>query len=348
LWRHFLFKSPGGSATRLELGSSWLAPTNRCVIPDPAHPEQNPDDPIYYTVSATETVACASNSDCAQGESCKYKLCDYACQLDSNGVSESERSLVGGMFDSNTPEGAGHVTISNDIVVTADAPLDHWVFANTGLKVGDVIPGLIGTEYDVINSNFPKPDGLVTLLRTQAPDFRGGGGFRLPDTFDGKDFDGWYASFVNAGRALDPYQCNAGSRQRMICTTDDSDPNTGCPGATFPGACTPACDRSPIPPLNIAPTGEYCRNPLPEYTDWAMTIYRAPGGAWVFNAPTNQWAWGLDDYFTGLTTADGANNGPAFRFQCGYAFFHPGLVSCRSPAVEQITRNVLDKFIGRR
>ena len=44
-----------------------------------------------------------------------------------------------------------------------------------------------------------------------------------------------------------------------------------------------------------------------------MTIYQAGSGAWVFNAATNQWSWGLDDYFTGLQTSDGANNGPAFR-----------------------------------
>jgi hypothetical protein len=79
----------------------------------------------------------------------------------------------------------------------------------------------------------------------------------------------------------------------------------------------------------------------------SMTIYQATSGAWVFNAATNQWSWGLDDYFTGLQTPDGANNGPAFRIQCGYPWFHPGLVSCRSKPIEQITRNVLNKFIGR-
>ena len=75
-----------------------------------------------------------------------------------------------------------------------------------------------------------------------------------------------------------------------------------------------------------------------------MTVYQVGSGAWVFNAGTVQWSWGLDDYFTGLTTSDGANNGPAVRTQCGYPWFHPGLVSCRSDAVAQITRNVLNKF----
>ena len=76
-----------------------------------------------------------------------------------------------------------------------------------------------------------------------------------------------------------------------------------------------------------------------------MTIYQASSGAWVFNAATMEWGWGLDDYFTGIQANDGINNGPAIRTQCGYPWFHPGLVSCRNPAVEQITRNVLNRFI---
>jgi hypothetical protein len=77
-----------------------------------------------------------------------------------------------------------------------------------------------------------------------------------------------------------------------------------------------------------------------------MTIYQSITGSWVFNAGTNQWSWGLDDYFTGLNTGDGANNGPPFRIQCGYPWFHPNLVSCRDSRIEQITRNVLNKFIN--
>lgn len=77
-----------------------------------------------------------------------------------------------------------------------------------------------------------------------------------------------------------------------------------------------------------------------------MTIYQAASEAWVFNAATNQWSLGLDDYFTGLQTPDGANNGPAVRTQCGYLWSHPGPASCRNAAAEQITRNVLNKFIN--
>ena len=34
-----------------------------------------------------------------------------------------------------------------------------------------------------------------------------------------------------------PKVCNAGSRARQVCTTDDTDATTGCPGATCPGCC---------------------------------------------------------------------------------------------------------------
>jgi hypothetical protein len=234
-----------------------LAPTNRCVIPHPGDP--NPDDPSApFTINPAETAACTVNADCATGEACKYKESDYASHADSNGVSETEQLVVGGMWDLDKA-----VIDSDDIVVPADAPLSHWVFTNTGLNIGDTMPGLIGTEYDETSSDPTiTPPGLQMLLHTPAPNY----GYSPPLDY--------------------PY-------------------------------------------------------------DWSMTIYQASSGAWVFNAGTNQWSWGLDDYFTGLVTADGANNGPAFRVQCGQPSLHPGVVSCRSAAAEQITRNVLNKFIGR-
>ena len=233
-----------------------LAPTNRCVIPHPGDPD--PDDPSApFDINPAETYACSSNADCATGEACKYKESDYASHLDSNGVSETEQLVAGGMWDLNQA-----VIDSDDIVVPVDAPLSHWVFANTSLHIGDFIPGLIGTEYNETSSDPTiTPPGLQTLLHTQAPNF------------------------------------------------------------------------------GVSP-------PIYYPFDWSMTIYQSSSGAWVFNVATNQWSWGLDDYFTGLMTPDGANNGPAFRVQCGQASLHPGLVSCRNAAAEQVTRNVLNKFIA--
>ena len=142
-----------------------------------------------------------------------------------------------------------------------------------------------------------------------------------------------------------------GPRAGLSCTDFNSDATTGCPGGTCE-VCIAYCSRDPIPPLNNPIPEGFCSNPFPYWgnprEDYAMTVYQARSGAWVFNAATLQWSWGLDDYFTGLSTPDGADNGPALRPQCGYPWFHPGLVSCRSAAIEQITRNVLDRFIAPR
>ena len=248
--------------------------------------------------SAPKTTLCTVDSDCPTNLICARKTCDFACK------GESEQLLVGGAWDS------GHLA-NGDIVVPANAPLSHWVFANTGLQVGDVIPGLIGYEYDAYIPGAPAPSGLQILLKTQAPDFEAPGR-PFPSDFDGQSFDAWYDSL------------------------------TGLP------TLDTKCNNDPISPFGLRPPASLCSNPYPQdpshKTDWAMTVYQVSSGAYVFNAGTVEWSWGLDDYFTGLTTADGADNGPAIRAQCGYPWFHPGLVSCRNDAVAQITRNVLNKF----
>ena len=134
-------------------------------------------------------------------------------------------------------------------------------------------------------------------------------GYALNSDFDGKDWNHWYESSV-AGKQPDPDVCKDGSRQGMVCTTDDTDMTTGCPGAspapgnTPPFYCFPYCNKTPLPPLNRPLPADFCSNPYPYYADkredWAMTIYQANSGAWLFNAATNDWAWGLDDYFTDL------------------------------------------------
>jgi hypothetical protein len=264
--------------------------------------------------STTTATQCASDGDCAAGQHCAIKTCNFACLTDTSGTSQTEQALVGGMWD------PGHLIDARygaDIVVTSDAQLDHWVFANTGLRVGDVLPGLIGVEWNSTRDDFPKPNGLQLLLHTQVPHFGWpgptAGGYSLGSDFDGKDFDGWYKKYQASGQ-LDT-----------------------------------VCHKDPVGPYGLVPTEDFCSNPWPDWPDqrydWGMTIYQASSGAWVFNAATMEWGWGLDDYFTGIQANDGINNGPAIRTQCGYPWFHPGLVSCRNPAVEQITRNVLNRFI---
>ncbi len=294
--------------------------------------------PMANRCSVTTTQQCGSDADCSEGESCKIKACYYSCNLDSDGISFSEQSIVGGMDQPGVL--LPSIVWGADIYVSSDALINNWVFANTGLKQGDVIPGLIGIEYNQTLTPeswdvspppdpfpYPLPAGLQILLHNPAPNFSGAagdpsmniGGWDLQDDFDGKDFNTWYNSWALSfllGAQLDH-----------------------------------TCDTNPIPPLYLPLPPGYCRNPFPYYPDlredWAMTVYQASSGAWVFNAATNQWSWGLDDYFTGLDNGDGVNNGPQLRDQCGYPFFHPGLVSCRNPAAEQITRNVLNAFISR-
>jgi hypothetical protein len=286
--------------------------------------------------SVTTTQQCGSDADCPGGESCKIKATYYSLNIDADGISESEQAIVGGMDQPGVL--LPSIVWGGDLVVNSDTQLNHWVFANTGLNVNDIIPGLIGIEYNQTLKPenwlvspppdpfpYPLPDGLQILMHEQTPNFsqgqvesQFGGGFDLPDNFDGEDFNVWYNEWIffqAAGVQLDH-----------------------------------TCDMRAIPPLFIPLPPGFCRNPFPYYPDvredWAMTIYQASSGAWVFNAATNEWNWGLDDYFTGIDNGDGVNNGPALRTQCGYPFFHPGLVSCRNPAIEQITRNVLKKFIG--
>jgi hypothetical protein len=192
------------------------------------------------------------------------------------------------------------------------------------------------------------------------------GGFPLPNNFNG-DFNAWYeqAAAVAAAnnRRYDLVQTVC--QEKGVQTTNSCSIQTDCLppdcGGTTNPDCNPQdyqciypdCRKDPIPPFGKVPPDGFCSNPWPVLlafggrADWSMTIYQSITGSWVFNAGTNQWSWGLDDYFTGLTTADGANNGPDLRIQCGYPWFHPDLVSCRNPAIEQITRNVLNKFIGR-
>ena len=62
---------------------------------------------------------------------------------------------------------------------------------------------------------------------------------------------------------------------------------------------------------------------VPDYSD--MTIYQAASGAWVFGTGSMEWAYGLDD--------TGPHESPT----------PPG--GFASPAAQQITRNVLNRFI---
>jgi hypothetical protein len=41
-----------------------------------------------------------------------------------------------------------------------------WLFAGTGVRVGTVLPGLVGSEYDRVQAGAPQPAGVELLLHS--------------------------------------------------------------------------------------------------------------------------------------------------------------------------------------
>ncbi len=67
-----------------------------------------------------------------------------------------ENGLIGVMYNNFEP-------IDGDIIIT-DA--SSWVFANTGLKNGSALKGLLGYEVDAIFDNEQSPEGLIDLAHS--------------------------------------------------------------------------------------------------------------------------------------------------------------------------------------
>src|SRR6476660_7022998 len=143
-----------------------MAPqTGLCGPPDPNIAcAVNSDCPTNLTcgifgkcVPANQTQ-CTVNTDCPTNLTCLQKQCTFTC------MGNSEQSVAGGNWVNSVPT-------NGDIFISNDAMLNHWVFANTGLKVGDIIPGLIGIEYNGTLASLDSPNGLQILLHAQAPRF---------------------------------------------------------------------------------------------------------------------------------------------------------------------------------
>jgi hypothetical protein len=62
--------------------------------------------------------------------------------------------------------------LNSDYVVTNSS---HWVYAGTGFKDGDKVPGIAGYEVDFFMPNFPAPNSANQTLLSQSP-------FRDPST----------------------------------------------------------------------------------------------------------------------------------------------------------------------
>lgn len=87
-----------------------------------------------------------------------YKKENALVTVQSRGdpLNNAEQSLLGSMWAGQwEPDKGGFPW------VVADA--SSWVFAGTGLKNGDGLPGLVGYEYDRVDPDYPLPRGVEIL-----------------------------------------------------------------------------------------------------------------------------------------------------------------------------------------
>jgi hypothetical protein len=243
------------------------------------------------------------------------KSCTFTC------MGEPEQGLTGGNW-------VGSVPTNGDIVIDDDVPLDHWAFANTGLEVGNVIPGLIGAEYNGIDPSFGTPPGLQTLVHTQAPRFEEGlvnanGGFPIPDGFD-LDFNAWYeqmAAFVAGGGALS-----------TVCDTSDILRCISRPcrilQECLASACVHRCESTRA--MTICQVGSRASG---------LQRRHEPAELGTRRLLRAQYRW--------------RQQRPAVAHPVRLPWFHPDVVSCRNPAIEldhaqRANRFILGQWSGRR
>lgn len=79
--------------------------------------------------------------------------------------------------------------------------------------------------------------------------------------------------------------------------------------------------------LQIVSRSPFGHNPSGSTFDVESTIYKAPGGAWVFDAASIDWSWGLDD----------VKPHPNYWLYAAYP-------NKPNPGIETITKNILNRF----
>jgi N,N-dimethylformamidase beta subunit-like protein len=83
-------------------------------------------------------------------------------------VNRPEQSLVGVMYSSDAPQGRNTGFVATNT--------SHWAYAGTGLRDGDVVPGIVGYEIDRFFPNFPPPAARSRVLLSDSPFTPGSGG----------------------------------------------------------------------------------------------------------------------------------------------------------------------------
>jgi hypothetical protein len=85
-------------------------------------------------------------------------------QAPVNRPEQSLRGIISGGMIQNQ-DNVGYVVTNSS----------HWIYAGTGLKDGDVVPGIVGAEMDRFESEFPGPTSTDWTLLSSSPfvDYRG-------------------------------------------------------------------------------------------------------------------------------------------------------------------------------
>jgi hypothetical protein len=80
-------------------------------------------------------------------------------------IKRPEQSLIGIQYTSQLTN-TSHLKNNAPYVITASS---NWVYAQTGLKDGDSIPGLVGYESDRLVPNFPRPRNTSYTILSKSP-----------------------------------------------------------------------------------------------------------------------------------------------------------------------------------
>src|SRR5438105_3170443 len=82
-------------------------------------------------------------------------------------VNRPEQPLRGILSNVTYPGGYTNYVVTNS---------SHWVYAGTGVKDGDVVPGMVGYEADSYQPSYPPPNAANQTLLSQSPFTTSGGG----------------------------------------------------------------------------------------------------------------------------------------------------------------------------
>src|SRR5207245_7005226 len=76
-------------------------------------------------------------------------------------VNRPEQTLMGIQTSGQLPD------FTNTAYVVTNS--SHWVYAGTGFKDGDVVPGIVGYEVDSFLASYPPPNSANQTLLSQSP-----------------------------------------------------------------------------------------------------------------------------------------------------------------------------------